>query len=126
MTTAVMARPVTLERTRSARYFQPLTNISETESEILLACEVPGADENSVEIKIEKDVLTVAADTLSLLPEGRKWTYAETEQACYRRSFKVSDEIDKENISASMKAGILKLTLPKRQVQVQRIHVKPE
>lgn len=126
MTTAVMERPITLERSRTARYFHPLTNISETETEILLVCEMPGADETTVEIKLEKDVLTVSADTCELLPEGRKWTYAETEQASFRRSFKVSDGVNKDNITASMKAGILKLILPKKQVQVQRIQVRPE
>lgn len=126
MTTAVIERPVTLERTRTARYFHPLTNISETETEILLVCEMPGADENTVEIKLEKDVLSITAEACDLLPQGRTWTYTETEQAGYRRSFRVSDGVDKDNISASMKAGILKLTLPKKQVQVQRINVKPE
>ncbi len=126
MATVVMEKPVTGPRQGYAKYFQPLTNVSETDNEILLLCEMPGADENSVEVKVEKDVLTVAAATAQFLPEGRSWTYAETALANYRRSFKISQSIDRDNVQASMKSGILKLVLPKKVPPVHKIQVKTE
>lgn len=126
MTTAVMEKPVTSQRQRSTRYFQPLTNVSETENEILLVCEMPGTDESTVEVKVEKDVLTIVATAAQFLPEGRSWTYAETAMGNYRRSFKISEAIDRENIQASVKNGVLKLVLPKKVPPVHKIHVKSE
>jgi HSP20 family molecular chaperone IbpA len=81
---------------------------------------VPGVDESTLDITLEKSVLTISgyADVpeqgdLSLL-------YAEYESGDYERRFSLSDQIDQDGIEASVKDGVLTLTLPKAKTAVAR------
>ena len=53
--------------------------------------------------------------------------YAEVRQAQYRRSFVLSRDLDTSKIDASMKNGVLTLTVPKlEQAKPRRIAVRAE
>lgn len=101
------------ERTRAQRCFVPRADIYETDKEIVVVAEIPGADEESVEITVEKNVLTINAFVESLQPAGYSPAYAEYEQGDYQRSFRLPDEIDREKIKAVVSDGELRLRLPK-------------
>jgi HSP20 family molecular chaperone IbpA len=102
-----------MERTRSRRCFIPKADIYETEEEIVVTVDVPGANENSVDITLEKNVLTINAYIEPVQSGGYTLTYAEYEEGDYQRSFRLSDEIDRDNIKAVVNNGVLRLHLPK-------------
>lgn len=101
------------ERTRNRKVFVPKVDIIETDSAIELIADMPGVDEKNIDIDLEKGVLTI---TGSIEPDNYKdqrLVYAEYEIGDYQRSFSISDTIDQDKIEASIKAGVLRLTLPK-------------
>jgi len=101
------------ERIRDRRLYTPRTDIYETKEDLVLVMDVPGADEKSVEIVLEKNVLTVNAFPKFERPEQLSLAYAEYGEGDYQRSFTVSSEIDREHIEAKVTNGVLYLRLPK-------------
>ncbi|MBN1148349.1 MAG: Hsp20/alpha crystallin family protein [Anaerolineales bacterium] len=113
------------ERTRDCQCFVPRADIYETEDQIVVVADVPGAAEDSIEITLEKNILTINAYVDPTEPEGYSRTWAEYEVGDYQRSFRVSDGIDREKIQATIKDGVLRLYLPKsKEARTRKISVK--
>ena len=49
------------ERTRDCRCFSPRADIYEVDDQVVIVTDVPGVDENSVDISLEKNILTINA-----------------------------------------------------------------
>jgi HSP20 family molecular chaperone IbpA len=101
------------ERTRECSCFTPRADIYEVDDQIVIVADVPGADEKSIEVSLEKNILTLNAYVDPIMPEGYALSLAEYEVGDYQRSFRLSDEIDREKIRAIVKDGVLRLYLPK-------------
>ena len=116
-----------MERTRSRRSFVPRAdNCAQVNaaSNVVLA-DVPGANENTIDITLEKNVLTINAYIEPTIPSGFDVAYAEYEEGDYQRSFRLSDEIDRDKIEATVTEGVLRLRLPKSQeAKTKKISVK--
>ena len=82
-----------MERTRDRRCYVPRTDIYETKDEIVLVADVPGADEESLDISLEKGILTINAYVDEMAPEGFKRIYSEYESGDYKRSFKFQTKL---------------------------------
>jgi HSP20 family molecular chaperone IbpA len=102
-----------MERTRDRNCFIPKTDIYETEDEIILIADVPGADQDSVDITLEKNILSINAFVDNDIPAGYDRIYSEYEGGDFQRSFRLSDEINQNNIKAVVNNGELRLHLPK-------------
>ena len=114
-----------MERTRSRRSFVPRSDIFETEKEIIILADIPGANEKTVDITLEKNVLTFTAYVEPAIPNGFEVAYAEYEEGDYQRSFRLSDEIDRDKIEAIVSDGVLRLSLPKSQeARIKKITIK--
>jgi HSP20 family protein len=115
------------ENTRNRPVFVPRTDIYETKDSIVVIADMPGCDEQSVDITLEKNRLTINGLVEPRFEEGYSLTYNEYSVGDYRRVFTLSDEVDRDNISASVKNGVLKLVLPKSQkAQAKKISVRGE
>ena len=113
------------ERTRDRLAFVPRADIYETDEAIVVIADMPGVDENSLDITLEKGVLTLNGVVEPEAPEGYQLAYAEYRVGDYVRSFSLSDEIDQESIEATLKDGVLRLTLPKiTEARTKKIAVK--
>jgi HSP20 family molecular chaperone IbpA len=113
------------ERTRDRQCFVPRADIYETQDEIVVLTDFPGVDEYSVDITLEKNVLTINGYVNNVQPEGYSLALAEYEVGDYTRSFRLSDEIDREGIEAMVKDGVLRLRLPKAgPTKARKINVK--
>jgi len=114
-----------LERTRDAQCFIPRTDIYETEDEIVLVADIPGADAKSVDITLEKNILTIDANVEPNVPEGYDLSRGEFGTGDYQRSFRISSEVDRDKIKASVSNGELYLHLPKAATaKAKKIEVK--
>jgi len=116
---------VAQEGTRPGLVFRPEVDILERGDAYRIYADLPGVDEQHVHVRLEGGVLSLDA-ALATAPEA-SWTplHQEYRFGGYHREFRLSDEIDSEKVAASMRDGVLELTLPKtarhqpRQITVQ-------
>lgn len=118
--------PEGVERTHPGREFIPLADIHESETEVVVLADMPGVGPDGVEVTLERNVLTIHGRVEDLRPEGHQLAYAEYEVGDYRRTFTVSERVDRDGISASMRNGVLQLTLPKVDRSPQRIDIRAD
>ena len=101
--------------------FSPLVDIYETDSELVLAAELPGADKDTVSVQVDKGVLTIQAEAKVNTPgDEYSRTYVSFVEGQYFRAFALSDEIDRDEITASSANGVLTVRLPKAAGAVSR------
>ncbi len=112
------------EQTRSRRSFVPRTDIYESEEAIYLQADMPGVQPDSVEIMLEKNLLSIHGMVEPLAPEGYQLAYAEYEDGDFMRRFRISSQIDGDKIQAVLKEGVLQLVLPKTRPEQKKISVK--
>jgi len=117
--------PEGTEHTREGRMFVPRADIYETAAAVRIVANMAGVDEKSVDITLEKNVLTIRGHVAPQVPEGMSPVYCEYAVGDYERSFVLSEEIDRDGIEAKVSAGVLDLTLPKcKAAQSRRIPIK--
>jgi HSP20 family molecular chaperone IbpA len=122
-----MRNPAELERPRNRKVYLPKVDIYETKDAVTLIADMPGIDDKSVEVLLEKNVLSLSGKSEPLAFQGYAIAYAEYDGGDYHREFTISDEIDKDNIVASMKNGLFRLILPKAQkVKARKIAIQAE
>ncbi len=102
-----------VEPTRATRLYTPTVDIIEHKEDIVMFADMPGIDETSVDITLEKDLLTIYGKVEPEVPEKHRLAISEYGVGDYKRTFTVSSEIDRDRIQASVKDGVLKLVLPK-------------
>ena len=101
------------ERIRERPAFVPRADVYETGDTMVVVADMAGVDENSVDITLEDNVLTINGYVEPMAPEGYGLAYAEYRVGDYVRAFTVSDQIDRNGIEATVRDGVLRLYLPK-------------
>lgn len=105
----------------TARPWTPHVDVVETENEILVKADVPGVDEKDIDIRLENGTLTLKGE--------RKLEKDDTEKGYHRvergygsfvRCFSLPTSVDPEKVGASYKAGVLTVTLPKKEAAKPR------
>ena len=112
------------ERTEAGKFFSPHTDIHETERAVLVMMEMPGVGKDSLDIQLEKGVLTVKGAIDSTRYESVRPLYTEYNVGNFVRTFTVSPKVDASNISATVADGVLTIELPKvKEALARRISV---
>ncbi len=102
-----------VERTRPARVYTPDVDIIERKDDILVIADIPGVDEKTLDVSIEKNVLTIHGRVEPEIPADHRLALSEYGIGDYQRTFSLTDEVDREKIRATVKNGVLRLLLPK-------------
>ena len=112
------------EETRSnERYIKPAVNIVETEEGLILTADIPGASRDTLDINVEKGILTISAPVVWNAPG--KEGYKEFELASYYRQFSIPEILDQGKATADLSNGVLKLCVPKAEAaKPRRIEIK--
>lgn len=95
------------------RTVRPKADVFLTDDAWLMTLDLPGADETTTDISVEKDILTIRATPVDKTPLGFERIHSEFAPRTFERSFRLPDEVDRAAIEATVKNGILHLTLPK-------------
>lgn len=99
----------------AAGSFVPPVDVYEDEQNLVLKLEVPGVNEDELNVSLENNVLTVSGE--------RKFEKEEKEENFHRierrygsftRTFRLPTTVDGEKVDATYDKGILKITLAKR------------
>ncbi len=113
------------EATIPARIFVPDADIYESEGDLTVILEMPGVARDKVKVGVEEGVLKVEGQLDLSKYQGLHPLYTEYNIGHYARSFQLSSKIDQNKITASMKDGVLSLTLPKvEEAKPRKIEVK--
>jgi len=116
-----------VEYTRAAQVYTPDVDIIERQDSIVVTADMPGVDENTVDITLEKNVLSLYGKVDADAPEKLRLLHAEYGIGDYKRVFTLSGEIDRDKIRATVKNGVLKVLLPKAEAaKTRKIEVKAE
>lgn len=112
------------EETRaSEKYLKPAVNIIETEEGLLLTVDMPGATKDTLNVNVEKGILTITAQVSHDLP-GRP-VYTEFELAPYYRQFQIPESLDHNKAVADFNNGVLALKIPKAEAaKPRKIEIK--
>ncbi len=107
------------------RAFTPPIDIHEGPEGLTLEADLPGATESNLFIQLEDNVLSLHARIDPPAPEGARLLHEEYRVGDYFRSFILSDEVDRERITAELKNGVLRLMLPKGdRARARRIEIR--
>ena len=113
------------EKIRNVKTFVPRVDIYETKESIFQIADMPGVDENTVDKKKKKNILTITCNVEDCMLKNHTLIFSEYEVGDYERSFTLSDEIDREKINATVKQGVLRLELPKAEkIKPKKIAIK--
>ncbi len=74
--------------------------------------ELPGVAADSIEVTVEKNVLTVHADRGRAVPEGTEMLVAERPQGTFSRQLFLGESLDTEALVASYEDGVLTVRIP--------------
>lgn len=102
----------------------PAVDVEENDKEYTVKAELPGFDENDVNLTVENHVLTLSGKVDEKNGEkdkdNRKYLVRERRVETFERSFSLPEGVDEENISAQFKNGLLTVTLPKTAEKASR------
>ena len=101
--------------------WRPPVDIIDTETAIVIFVEIPGVDKEAVAIEVKENVLSISGERNVDNSVGNG-SYMRSERVFGRfaRSFALPAMIPTEKITASFKDGVLKITIPKPEVEQPR------
>ena len=98
----------------STSLWAPLVDVLETEDGIILKAELPGVNPESVDVRLENNVLTLKGERqFEGDPQKQRFPRAERPYGTFTRSFSMPAIMDEANIKAELKNGVLTVSLPK-------------
>lgn len=88
-------------------------DIYETQDELVIRMDVPGFEAKDVDIKVEGDVLTIAAERTEQAPEKATWLRNERVHGKLTASYVLPKRVDAAKCEAKLAHGVLTVALPK-------------
>ena len=109
---------------RAVRTIAPRVDIYETEKSYVLLADMPGLTPDGLDVVAERDELIVRGrvERPSTTPD-----YQEFELADYFRAFSLTEDLDADNTTATLRDGVLRVEIPKSpRMQPKKIPVRTE
>ena len=87
--------------------------------------DLPGVAADSIDISVERNVLTVTAERDSAREEGDRFYLAERHRGTFRRQVNLGEGLDAEGIEADYHDGVLTLRVPvAQQAKPRKIEIR--
>jgi HSP20 family protein len=116
----------TAEATRGGPFFTPRVDIYETDKELTLYADVPGARPEDVDLRYERGELLLHG-RVQPRPRPGHVVAEEYEEGDFYRVFQIHESIDSNKIAAECKNGVLTVHLPKAEsAQPRKVTVRGE
>lgn len=91
----------------------PAVNVVETKDSFVYRAEVPGLGEGDVVVQVEDEALLLRGERKSDAPKGYEVHLRERAPVAFARKLPLPGRVDAEGVTATMKDGVLTVTLPK-------------
>lgn len=103
----------------------PEVRTKNTSENYELSVDLPGLTQDDVTLEVHRGVLTLSGKRETHVPEGYRAQRRERHAYQFSRSFTLPEDADAERVNATMKDGVLTVTLAKRpEVKPRQIAVK--
>jgi HSP20 family protein len=103
------------------RVVQPAVDLYEFEDSIVLLADLPGVDVSDLEVTVEKTTLLIRGPVRARFYDGLRQVYRERPVTEFKRSFRLSEDIDRDSVEAELSKGVLKLRLGKSAPALKKI-----
>jgi HSP20 family protein len=103
----------------------PKIDVSETDNEIQVTAEMPGIDQNDVEVLLEDDRLIIRGEKKQEQEredKDRNYHVRERVQGAFSRTLPLPFAPDPNQVKAEFKNGVMTITIPKPQEVKQKQH----
>ena len=94
----------------SRRAVAPRFDVYETEAGFVLVADMPGVRPEGLEVVAEREVLTIRGRVTRAEPAPEHQEY---ELVDYFQTLALTEDLDANGVSASLKDGVLRVTIPK-------------
>ena len=102
--------------------YSPATNVVENENGYELELASPGLSKEDFKISVENNVLTISSEKETTEEhKDKNYTRKEFVLNSFSRAFTLPKSVDVEKIKAEYKDGILKVDIPKKEVETTRL-----
>ena len=89
-------------------------DVLESDAEYLLRLDLPGVDDKSVTVELERGLLRIEGEREAQNEAaGPRYTLRERKAGLFRRHFRLPDAIDADAIEAKFDRGVLEVRIPK-------------
>jgi HSP20 family protein len=104
----------------------PAVNIGTTPDAVEIFAFAPGIDVGTLDVTVDKGLLTIAGERRGAEAEGKQNVYArERSEGAFRRVVSLPEDADPDRVHASYRNGILHIQVQKREAsRPRRIEVK--
>ena len=102
------------------RPWTPAVDILENENELLLKMDIPEVKLEDIQINLENQTLTVKGERKFEHQNSLGYHRIERSYGSFARSFTLPATVNTENVKADYKAGVLTITLPKKEMAKPR------
>ncbi|HEY1900244.1 MAG TPA: Hsp20/alpha crystallin family protein [Steroidobacteraceae bacterium] len=106
----------------------PQINVSETDTEIRVAAELPGVELDDLEVDVVDDMLVIRGEKrLERSDEDENFHFVECAYGSFQRTVQLPFAADPDQVQANFENGVLSITVPKsdQQQRAHRIDVQP-
>lgn len=104
-----------------AATFLPSTNVWESEKQFNIELSAPGFNKEDIKVEVEENLMTISGEHKAEEEKTEKtFTRKEFSYGSFKRSFTLPETVNTENINAKYENGILKLELPKKEVEATK------
>ena len=112
-------RPTVVRRTNGATHFtQPLSNIIENEDGFTIQLATPGYKREDISINVKNGTLVVEGTFEA--ENSENYSRREFGLGKFTKSFRLGDDLDRENISAKYADGVLSIEVLRRPEEKRR------
>ena len=94
----------------------------------VVALDLPGVDADSIDLTVERNVLTVHAERRPAIDEGAEQVVGERTYGTFSRQLFLGDTLDAEHLTAQYDDGVLTIRIPvaeqakPRKIEIDRSH----
>ena len=103
----------------------PNIDFIEKDGKYFLNAELPGLKKDDISISIEDGYVTVSGKKeTNKEEEGTSYYLKETRSGSFSRSFRLPGKVDKENVDATFKDGVLTVAMPlEKEAETKKIEI---
>lgn len=107
--------PIRQAGARLAEWVAPASEAAGGEDAYRISVELPGVAEKDIELSVDEGVVTLKGEKRTEREEkGETWFFSERQYGAFSRSFRLPPDADPGGIDASLKDGVLTITVPKK------------